>query len=133
MPGHGALPPPGQKRWYIGLTMYQPLHLRARERNQTVAYRRAQKGHRIGSEGTLASLDRPGWDRSRLRGLWRVDGEGYMAALAHNAFKAVRRLRQGTGPTAPLKPQGSDSRRPGNPNRLWGTDHPWRAYTLQVY
>ena len=42
--------PPGQKRLYIGLTMYHPLHLRARERNRTAAYRREQKGRHIVSE-----------------------------------------------------------------------------------
>ena len=99
--------PPGQKRRYIGLTMYHPLHLRARGRNKTAAYRREQKGSRIVSEGTFASLDRLGWVRSRLRGLWRVDCEGYMAALAHNVLKAVRRLRQGTGPPVPLNPRAA--------------------------
>ena len=107
--------PPGQKRRYIGLTMYHPLHLRARERNQTAAYRREQKGRRMVSEGTFASLDRLGWARSRLRGLWRVDCEGYMAALAHNVLKAVRRLRQDTGPTAPLKPRAVTHGDPATP------------------
>ena len=38
-------------------------------------------------------------------------------------------------PTAygPIETQGSDSRSPGNPNRLRGADHLWRASTLQVY
>ncbi len=59
-----------------GLTMYHPLQLRARKRNRTAAYRREQKGRRIDSEDSFASLDRLGWARFRLRGLWRVDCEG---------------------------------------------------------
>ena len=89
MPGQTDCLHPGQKRRYIGLTMYRPLHLRAKERNRTAAYRRGQKGRPIVSKGTFASLDRLGWVRSRLRGLWRVDCEGYMAALAQNVLKAV--------------------------------------------
>ena len=66
--------PPGQKRRYIGLTMYHPLHLGARERNRTAASRREQKGRRIVSEGTFASLNRLGWVRSRLRGIYGRSG-----------------------------------------------------------
>ena len=108
--------PPGQKRRYIGLTMYHPLHLRARERNRTAAYRREQKGRRIVAEGAFASLDRLGWAKSRLRGLWRVDCEGYMAALAHNVLKAVRRLRQSTRPPVPLKPSAQADGFQATPN-----------------
>ena len=43
-------------------------------------------------EGIFASLDRLGWAKSRLRGLWKVDCEGFMASIAHNVLKAVRRL-----------------------------------------
>ena len=32
--------PPHQKRRYLGLTIYYPLHLQAQERNRTPAYRR---------------------------------------------------------------------------------------------
>ena len=99
--------PSGQKRRSMGLTMYHPLHLRARERNRTAAYRREQKGRRLVSEGIFASLDRLGWARSRLCGLRRVDCEGYMAALAHNVLKAVRWLRQSTGSPVPLNPRAA--------------------------
>ena len=116
MPGQGGLPPSRTKSRYIGLTMYHPLHLRARERNRTAVYRRDQKGRRIISVGTFASLDRLGWVRSRLRGLWRVEGEGYMAALAHNVLKAVRRLRQITGPPVPLEPRAAADGVPATPN-----------------
>ena len=83
--------------------MYHPLHLRTKERNWTAAYRREQKSRRIVSESTFVSLDRLGWIRSRMRGSWRMDCEGFRVALAHNVLKAVRRLRQGIGPPAPLK------------------------------
>ena len=95
--------PPGQKRRYLGLTIYYPLHLQAQERNQTPAYRRAMARRRTIVEETFASLDRLGWVKSRLRGLWKVDCEGFMASIAHNVLKAVGRLGSGTGPP------GSDS------------------------
>ena len=50
-------------------------------------------------EGIFASLDRLGWAKSRLRGLWEVDCEGFMASIAHNVLKAIRRLAQGAQPT----------------------------------
>ena len=53
--------PLGQKRRYIGLTKYYPLHLRARERNRTAAYHREQINRRTISEGPFASLDRMNW------------------------------------------------------------------------
>ena len=55
-------------------------------------------------EGTFASLDRLGWEKSRLRGLWKVDCEGYMAALAHNVLKMVRKLGRGVGLPGPVAP-----------------------------
>ena len=71
--------------------MYYPLHLRARERNRTPDFQRERKRRQTTVEGVFASLDRLGWARSRLRGLWKVDCEGFMAAIAHNVLKAVRR------------------------------------------
>ena len=96
--------PPGQKRRYIGLTMYHPLHLRARERNRTATYHREHIYRRIVAEGTFASLNRLSWARSRLRGLWKVDCEGYMAALAHNVLKMARKLSRGVGTPGPASP-----------------------------
>ena len=61
--------PLGQKRRYLGLTIYYPLHLEAQERNQTTAYRREMARRRTIAEGILASLNRLGWAKSRLRGL----------------------------------------------------------------
>ena len=51
--------------------------------------------------GIFASLDRLGWAKSRLRGLWKVDCEGFMASIAHNVLKTVRRLGSGTGSPEP--------------------------------
>ena len=65
--------PPGQKRRFIGVTINHPEYPRARERNRIAAYRRERVRCRTVMEGTFASLDRLGWEKSRLRGLWRVD------------------------------------------------------------
>ena len=50
-------------------------------------------------------------------GLWKVDCEGFMAPIAHNVVKAVRRLGLGTGPPGPHAPadcaQFLQSRHPG--------------------
>ena len=90
--------PPRQNRRYFTLTMYHPLYLRARERNRTVEYRRERRRRQTIVEGAFASMDRLGWARSRLRGLWKVDCEGHMSALAHNVLKMVRRLGHGSVP-----------------------------------
>ena len=96
--------PPKQKRRYFTLTMYYPEYLRARERNQSDTYRQQLRRRQTIAEGTFASLDRLSWARTRLRGLWKVDCEGYMAALAHNVKKLVRRLSLGVGPPGPALP-----------------------------
>ena len=96
--------PPRHKQRYISLTIYHPPYLRARERNRTAAYRRERRLRQTIAEGTFASLDRLGWARSRLRGLWKVDCEGYMAAVAHNLLKMVRRLGRSVGPPGPVVP-----------------------------
>ena len=96
--------PPGQKRRFFGVTIYHPEYARARERNRTAAYRRESVRRKTIAEGTFASLDRLGWEKSRLRGLWKVDCEGYMAALAHNVLKMIRKLGRGVGPPGPMAP-----------------------------
>ena len=53
------------------------------------------------AEGVFASQDRLGWARSRLRGLWKVDCEGYISSLAHNLKKAIHRLGDFAGPPEP--------------------------------
>ena len=57
------------------------------------------------AEGVFASQDRLGWARSRLRGLWKVDYEGYISSLAHNLKKAIRRLGDFAGPPEPANAQ----------------------------
>ena len=95
--------PPGQKRRYVALSMYHSLFIEARERNKSPSYREEMVIRRTAAEGgVFASLDRLGWARSRLRGLWKVDCEGYISALAHNLKKAVRRLGTGTEPSPPV-------------------------------
>ena len=101
-PNKDACLPPGQKRRFFGVTIYHPQYARARERNRTAAARRESNRRKTIAEGTFASLDRLGWEKSRLRGLWKVDCEGYMAALAHNVLKMVRRLGRGVGPPGPV-------------------------------
>ena len=96
--------PPRQKRRFFTLTMYHPVYLRARERNRTAAYRRERRRRHTIVEGIFASLDRLGWEKSRLRGLWKVDCESYMATLSHNVKKLVRRLGRGIGPPDPASP-----------------------------
>lgn len=100
---------PRRKRRYLGLTIYYPLYQQARERNRTPAYLREMNHRRTIAEGTFASLDRLGWARSRLRGLWKVDCEGFMASIAHNVLKTVRQSGRRKGPSAPV-PDLSDYR-----------------------
>ena len=40
-----------------------------------------------------------------MRGLWKVDCEGYMAALAHNVLKMMRKLGRGVWPPGPVAPE----------------------------
>ena len=101
--------PPRQKRRYLGLTIYYPLYQQARERNRTPAYLREMNHRQTIAAGTFASLDRLGWARSRLRGIWKVDCEGFMASIAHNMLKAVRQSGRRKGPSAPV-PDLSDYR-----------------------
>ena len=64
-------------------------------------WRREMARRRTIVGGIFASLDRLGWAKSRLRGLWKVDCEGFMASIAHNVLKTVRRLGSGTGSPEP--------------------------------
>ena len=95
---------PGQKLRFFSVTIYHSVYSRARELNRTAAYQRERFRRGSIAEGIFASLDRLGWDKSRLRGLWKVDCEGHMAALAHNVLKMVRRLGHGIGPPDPASP-----------------------------
>ena len=93
--------PPGQKRRFVALSEYHPYYLEAKLRNRSAAFQREMKIRRTTAEGVFASQDRLGWARCRLRGLWKVDCEGYISALAHNLKKAVRRFGDFAGPPEP--------------------------------
>ena len=93
--------PPGQMRRYVVRSIYHSLHLEAKDRNEGEAFKTEMLRRKTIAEGVFASQDRLGWARSRLRGLWKVDCEGYISSLAHNLKKAVRRLGDYTGPPAP--------------------------------
>ena len=84
----------------MSVSMYYPLFLKAKERNRSEAYKREMLTRKTTAEGVFASQDRLGWARSRLRGLQKVDCEGYISSLAHNLKKAVRRLGNFAGPPA---------------------------------
>ena len=92
---------PGQMRRYVALSMYHSLHLEAKERNEGEAYETEMFRRKTIAEGVFASQDRLGWARSRLRGLWKVDCEGYISSLAHNLKKAVRQLGNLAGHPGP--------------------------------
>ena len=95
------------------LTTYPDIYAAQRHRVQAVeppswdiiappftAYKQEMASRRSTVEGVFASQDRLGWERCKLRGLWKVDCEGYISALAHNFSKAVRKLG-GMGPPGP--------------------------------
>ena len=101
--------------------MYHPLLLQAQELRKTPEYRRERKRRQGIAEGTFASLDRLGWSRSRLRGLWKADCEGYMAALAHNVPEAGAQTeprRRTTGPGAAISRRNQGVRHPSRPCRI---------------
>ena len=100
-PVKGECLPPRQKRRFVSLSMYHPVFLRARERSESRDYQREMKRRRTTVEGVFASLERLGWAISRLRGLWKVNCEGYISALAHNLKKAAFRLGEAAAPSAP--------------------------------
>ena len=90
--------PSGQKRRYVALSVYHPYYLEARRRNASSVFQREMRIRQTTAEGVFASQERLGWARSRLRGLRKVDCEGYISALAHNLKKAVRLLGDFAGP-----------------------------------
>ena len=114
--------PEGHKRRRLGLTMYYPLYLKIQERNRSSAYHREQFRRKTIAEGIFASLDRLSWAQSRLRGLLKVDCEGYMAAIAHNALKMVRKLGRGVGPSNPVAPADASAARGGSTMHIGVTD-----------
>jgi len=84
---------PSEKRHCIKMNTYYTEFQRAMELNNTVSYGEEIRKRKAIIEGVFAYQDRLGWARCKLRGLWKVDCEGFLAALAHNILKAVRKLR----------------------------------------
>jgi transposase len=88
-----CLPPSQQKRRCIKLSVYYTEFERARDVNKTLAYSEAIRKRLSIIEGVFAYQDRLGWARCKLRGLWKVDCEGFLASLTHNILKALRKSR----------------------------------------
>ena len=77
----------------VNVSRYHPLIEEARQLMSTLRYRREMKRRQTIIEGVHAHLDQLGWEKCKLRGLGKVDCEGYIAALAHNLLKALTRIR----------------------------------------
>jgi len=86
-----------EKQKQIKLSVYYPEIQQAVELNETQDYAEQIRKRKTIIEGVFASQDRLGWSRCKLRGLWKVDCEGFLAALAHNMLKLVRKLKAGMG------------------------------------
>jgi transposase len=67
------------------------------ELNETQAYAEQIRKRKTVIEGVSACQDRLGWSRCKLRGVWKVDCEGFLASLAHNILKLVRKLKARLG------------------------------------
>jgi len=76
---------------------YYPEIQQAVELNETQDYAEQIRKRKTIIEGIFACQDRLGWSRCKLRGMWKVDCEGFLAALAHNILKLVRKLKAGLG------------------------------------
>jgi len=63
------------------------------ERNPSPKYRQETKKRRTTIDGVFAPLDGLGWACCQPRGLWKVDGEGFLAGLAYNILKGIRKLK----------------------------------------
>jgi hypothetical protein len=86
---------PGEKRQRIQVSVYYSEIQRAVELNKTQTYGEEIRKRKTIIEGVFACQDRLGWSRCKLRGVWKVDCEGFLAALAHNILKLVRKLKAG--------------------------------------
>ena len=90
---------PGEKRQRIDVSVYYPEIQRAVELNKTQDYAEQIRKRKTIIEGVFACQDRLGWARCKLRGMWKVDCEGFVAALAHNILKLTRKLKSGLAAT----------------------------------
>ena len=89
-----------QLRRSVGVSPHYEAIARARKRNATPTYLAHKKARSHVVEGVFAHLDQLGFRRARMRGLHKVDCEAFIASLAHNLGKAVRKLAPNpvTGP-----------------------------------
>jgi len=88
---------PSERRHRIRVSMYYPEIQRAVEINETQTYTEEIRKRKTIIEGVFACQDRLGWSRCKLRGVLKVDCEGFLAALAHNILKLVRKLKARLG------------------------------------
>jgi len=99
---------PSEKRRRIRVSMYYPEIQRAVELNETQTYTEEIRKRKTIIEGVFACQDRLGWSRCKLRGAWKVDCEGFLAALAHNILKLVRKLKARLGIAVCYEGQGME-------------------------
>ena len=88
--------------------MYYPEIQRAVELNETQDYAEQIRKRKTIIEGVFACQDRLGWARCKLRGMWKVDCEGFLATLAHNILKLVRKLKSGLAPIVSFEGRGME-------------------------
>jgi len=81
------------------------------ELNNTVSYGEEIRKRKAIIEGVFAYQDRLGWARCKLRGLWKVDCEGFLAALTHNVMKALPQLKARVGIIVSGVGQGMETER----------------------
>jgi hypothetical protein len=82
-----------EKRKAIKVSVYYPEIQQAVELNETQDYAEQIRKRKTIIEGVFDCQDRLGWSRCKLRGMWKVDCEGFLAALAHNVLKLIRKLK----------------------------------------
>ena len=97
-----------EKRKQIKVSVYYPEIQRAVELNETQDYAEQIRKRKTIIEGVFACQDRLGWSRCKLRGMWKVDCEGFLAALAHNVLKLMRKLKSGLAPTVSFEGKGME-------------------------
>jgi len=83
---------PSAKRRTLQLSTFEPEFIRASVINSTARHRRLLSQRKTVVEGVFSHLDQTGFDRTRRRGLDRVQAEGFLVALGHNVLKAVKHV-----------------------------------------
>jgi len=97
-----------EKRKQIKVSVYYPEIQRAVELNETQDYAEQIRKRKTIIEGVFAHQDRLGWSRCKLRGMWKVDCEGFLAALAHNVLKLMRKLKSGLAAIVSFEGKGME-------------------------